>query len=43
MKMTSEYDCGHQEDTTQNSVNLMNIIGEYPTIYDRKPKNFNDE
>ena len=29
MKMVSEYNCGN-EDTTQNSVNLMNIIREYP-------------
>ena len=29
MKMVSEYDCGN-EDTTKNSVNLMNIMREYP-------------
>ena len=32
MKMASEYDCGN-EDTPQNSVNLMNIVREYPTKY----------
>ena len=32
MKMSSEYDCGN-EDNPQNSVNLMNIVGEYPAKY----------
>ena len=32
MKMASEYDCGN-EDTPQNSVNLMNILREYPAKY----------
>ena len=32
MKMASKYDCGN-EDTPQNSVNLMNVIREYPTKY----------
>ena len=29
MKMAFEYDCGN-EDTPQNSENLMNIVREYP-------------
>ena len=32
MKMASEFDCGN-EDTPQNSVNLMNILREYPAKY----------
>ena len=32
MKTASEYDCGN-EDTPQNSMNLMNIVREYPTKY----------
>ena len=32
MKMSSEYDCG-DDDNPQNSVNLMNIVGEYPAKY----------
>ena len=30
--MASEFDCGN-EDTPQNSVNLMNILREYPAKY----------
>ena len=34
MKMAYEYDCGNKGTCTpQNSVNLMNIIREYPTKY----------
>ena len=40
MKMSSEYFCGNDEDTPQNSVNLMNIIREYPALHDRKSKYF---
>ena len=40
MKMASEYDRGNDEDTPQNSVNLMNVIREYPAIYDSKSKDF---
>ena len=40
MKMASEYDCANDEDTPQNSVNLMYVIREYPAIYDRKSKDF---
>ena len=36
MKMASKYDRGNDEDTPQNSVNLMNVLREYPSIYDRK-------
>ena len=43
MEMTCKYDCGNEEDTPQNSVNLMNVIREYPTIYDGKSKDFQDE
>ena len=32
MKMESKYNCGN-EDTRQNSVNLMNIIRKYPAKY----------
>ena len=32
MKMASEFDCGN-EDIPQNSVNLMNILREYPAKY----------
>ena len=32
MKIASEYDCGN-EDTPLNSVNLMNIVREYPAKY----------
>ena len=29
MKIASEYDCGNDEDTPKNSVNLMNIYRKY--------------
>ena len=32
MKMASEYDCGNEEDIPQSSVNLMNVIIEYPAM-----------
>ena len=32
MKMSSEYDSGN-DDNPQNSVNLMNIVEEYPAKY----------
>ena len=35
MKMASEYDCGHEEDTPQNGVNFMNVVGEYLAVYDK--------
>ena len=38
--MASEYDCGNEEDSTRNSVYLMNVIGEYPAMYDIKTKDF---
>ena len=43
MKIASEYDCNNDEDTLQNSVNLMNVMREYPTKCDRKSKDFKDE
>ena len=42
MKMASECDCGNDEDTP-NSVNLMNVIRECPTIYYKKSKDCKDK
>ena len=39
MKMASEHDCGN-EDTPQNSVNLMNIVREPPNIHTRSVVKF---
>ena len=38
MKMAYEYVCGNEEDIRQNSVNLMNLIREYPAMQDRNSR-----
>ena len=43
MKIESECDRGDKEDSPVNGVNLMNIIREYPAIYDRKSKDHKDK
>ena len=38
--MASEYDCDNDEDTPQQSANLMNVVRQYRATYDTKSKDF---